>query len=516
MDDSAPARAHRPPAPAGGHPHHWRRDLVELAALFVAVTVADSVAKTVVHQPHGPELLIGSAVALLTTAGWQLWWARRRGRPAPAAGSPPAPDPASASGPEAKAPLPGGSERGAPTTPPRVGTSLWRMRTTVREEPGSLAALCTALAEHRIDVLAFQSHPLGATAVDEFLLDVPCSVERAELTATVAAAGGRGTWLERADPHELVDAPTRALELAARTALRGTELPLALRRLLSPCTVVWEPEADPAVRAAQGSPPESPGGWWEETRMRLRSPGGGTLVVRRHQPPFTPTEFARAHALVDLAGRLGGTPPRRHPKPGASAGDDRPVTPAPGARGVEGVEGVTLREAGPRDLAAAREMHRRCSVGTLQARYQGSATDADRYLGHLLTPRFGRSLGVVGPDGQLVALGHLLWDGAEAELTVLVEDAWQGRGLGSLLLARLTALAAESGSTAVYAVTRSPHPALVGAMRRLGRALEFDWEDSTLVVSASLAAPHGGEQPAGRSAEGVDPSPGLAADPSGP
>lgn len=38
--------------------------------------------------------------------------------------------------------------------------------------------------------------------------------------------------------------------------------------------------------------------------MRLRDPNGGTLIVERPYLPFTPTEFARARALVELDARL--------------------------------------------------------------------------------------------------------------------------------------------------------------------------------------------------------------------
>lgn len=52
--------------------HHWRRDVVELAALFTAVAVADAVANLVGHGPGGPVLLAISAVALLATAGFHM------------------------------------------------------------------------------------------------------------------------------------------------------------------------------------------------------------------------------------------------------------------------------------------------------------------------------------------------------------------------------------------------------------------------------------------------------------
>ncbi|KJY30381.1 acetyltransferase, partial [Streptomyces katrae] len=166
MTDRNPASA--APRP---HRHHWRRDLVELAALFCAVAVADGIANLVAHGPSGPLLLVASAVALLVTAGFHTWWARRHSHAPPPGAALPSDRPAAA--PEA-----------APTTPatPAVG-ALWRMRTTVRDEPGSLASLCTALARAQVDILTLQTHPLpeGGT-VDEFLLRAPRDLAIADLT----------------------------------------------------------------------------------------------------------------------------------------------------------------------------------------------------------------------------------------------------------------------------------------------------------------------------------------------
>ncbi|NDZ89808.1 GNAT family N-acetyltransferase, partial [Streptomyces sp. SID10115] len=60
-------------------------------------------------------------------------------------------------------------------------TTLWRMRTTVRDEPGSLAALCVTLAERRCDILSLQAHPLAEGTVDEFLLRAPADLAGAEI-----------------------------------------------------------------------------------------------------------------------------------------------------------------------------------------------------------------------------------------------------------------------------------------------------------------------------------------------
>lgn len=452
----APAHRH--------HRHHWRRDLVELAALFCAVAVADGIANLVAHGPHGPVLLIASAVALLVTTAFHTWWARRHSHaPPPSSTAPSDPAPGTTAATTAS-----GSTSESATA---ATTSLWRMRTTVRDEPGSLAAICSALAHHGVDILTLQTHPLpeGGT-VDEFLLRSPQQLAAADLSRAIAGAGGHSTWIERADAHDLVDTPTRVLGLATRTALDAAELPLALRQLLGRCTIHSIPATTLSGRPNAGAdaPVE---GVLEATVMRLRDPSGGAITVERPYLPFTPTEFARARALVELDARLGPRVPR-----------SQDVLTLP-----EGNE-ITVRRADGSDLAAARAMHDRCSERTLGLRYHGPVADADRYLGHLLSPRFGRTLAATTASGKLVALGHLLWDGDETEVALLIEDDWQRRGIGSELLGRLIALAVEAGCDSVYAVTQSSNTGMVAAMRGLGLPLDYQIEEGTLVITARLDA----------------------------
>lgn len=266
--------------------------------MFCAVAVADAIANLVVHGPRGPVLLVASAVVLLVTAAFHTWWARRHSHAPPPRSTAPT-DPAS---------LPSTSPGAAATasaTATANSTTLWRMRTTVRDEPGSLASLCTALARNSVDILTLQTHPLpeGGT-VDEFLLRAPQELPSADLGRAVSRAGGHSTWIERADAHDLVDTPTRVLGLATRTALDAAELPLALRQLLGRCTIHSIPATTLAGRPNAGAdaPVE---GVLEATVMRLRDPSGGAITVERPYLPFTPTEFARARALVELDARLG-------------------------------------------------------------------------------------------------------------------------------------------------------------------------------------------------------------------
>ncbi|MEU5088639.1 GNAT family N-acetyltransferase [Streptomyces sp. NPDC021356] len=442
--------------------HHWRRDVVELAALFTAVAVADAVANLVGHGPDGPILLVASALALLATAAFHTWWARRRGHAPPAEDTGARPSAAlwRTAGPDPDL---------APTARDEapVASALWRVRTTVRDEPGSLAALCAALAGRGVDILSLQTHPLAQGTVDEFLLRAPAHVEAAGLTGAVAAAGGRDTWIERADAHDLVDAPTRVLALAARTALDTAELPLALRQLLGRCTIRSLPGRPVGGGRAGAEVPAE--GVLEDTVLRLRAPEGGVITVERPYLPFTPTEFARARALVELDTRLGPRVPR---------GEDVLTLPAGDA--------VTVRRADTGDLAAARQMHERCSARTLGLRYHGPVADADRYLNHLLSPRFGRTLAARTASGRIVGLGHLLWDGDETEVALLVEDEWQRRGIGAELLGRLVAMAREAGCARVYAVTQAANTGMVSAMRGLGLPLDYQIEEGTLVITARL------------------------------
>lgn len=456
--------------------HHWRRDLVELAALFTAVAVADVVADLVGHGPDGPVLLAISALALIATAGFHTWWSRRHGHAPPTGdtGTRPTAEPRQAGPTErtgAEATSASESAQSSATADPVVeAAALWRMRTTVRDAPGSLAVLCTALAGQRVDILSLQTHPLAEGTVDEFLLRAPAEVAASEITRAVASAGGSGTWIERADAHDLVDAPTRVLGLATRTALDAAELPLALRQLLGRCTIRSLPAN---VVAGKGREPESVPveGALEDTVMRLRAPEGGVITVERPYLPFTPTEFARARALVELDARLGPRIPR-----------SQDVLTLP-----EG-NAITVRRADTGDLDAAREMHERCSARTLGMRYHGPVGDADRYLNHLLSPRFGRTLAVQTASGRIVGLGHLMWDGDETEVALLVEDDWQRRGIGSELLGRLVGMAVEAGCESVYAVTQASNTGMVAAMRGLELPLDYQIEEGTLVVTARLGA----------------------------
>ncbi|MFD0633310.1 ACT domain-containing protein [Catenulispora yoronensis] len=169
--------------------------------------------------------------------------------------------------------------------------TLWRIRAVVRDRPGSLAAVCERLAGVGANIVGLQVHPLGDGVLDEFLVDVPPEVGPDALAAAVAAGGGDVANIDRAARDDLTDAPARVLTLAARLAAGDAGLPEALHDLFGQSAVAWDPR--------EAGEPACAG-----TLMTLADPTGGTLRLTREGLDFTPTEFARARALVGLCAEL--------------------------------------------------------------------------------------------------------------------------------------------------------------------------------------------------------------------
>jgi hypothetical protein len=163
--------------------------------------------------------------------------------------------------------------------------ALWRIRATVDDRPGFLAVLAASLALRSVNILSVQVHPTASGAVDDFLVDAPDALSEADLLAAVVKGRGRDPWVRRADAEGLHDAPTLLINLATRL-VKGEDLGRALATLLGEVLVTPRP---------------SIGTGYSPDVLLLPQPAGGTLEVRRLAPPFTPAEYARAVALVELA-----------------------------------------------------------------------------------------------------------------------------------------------------------------------------------------------------------------------
>lgn len=364
----------------------WTRELVELAALFLAVAAADLFANSVAHVSSGVVVLAALAVLLLVSALLHHWIRHRPRPPRP----PHAPE-----------------EPPVEIAPP---AAMWRVRATVRDTPGSLAGLAAGLASRAVNILSVQVHPVADGVVDEFLVESRASAE--EIAAAVRLGGGHDVTVTAADTHDLVDIPTRILSMVTQDVTGGIDLARSVRTLLGECDLRWDPD---------GTPTDGPSG----TTMRLRDPEGGVLTVSRQGPGFTPAEYARVRALLSLDDEFARWLRAQHSALLLASGEE-----------------LTVRQASVADVPALLAMHFRCSRRTRRQRYlSGGGRPTAAELTRLVNRRHGRTLVVAHPGGDLVAMGNLMHDGPESGVALLVEDAWQRRGLESVLSRGLLAAA---------------------------------------------------------------------------
>jgi len=118
---------------------------------------------------------------------------------------------------------------------------------------------------------------------------------------------------------------------------------------------------------------------------------------------------------------------------------------------------------------------------------------------HMLPPRlllrftnvdYERSLALVVLDPQrreLVAVGRYAptEDEANAEFALTVADAWQAKGIGRVLLARLCDLARKAGYRALYGRILDDNKSMLDLAARLGFALKGR-EGTELIVVRQL------------------------------
>jgi GNAT superfamily N-acetyltransferase len=105
-----------------------------------------------------------------------------------------------------------------------------------------------------------------------------------------------------------------------------------------------------------------------------------------------------------------------------------------------------IRTLAPGDVAALARMMARCSPRTRYERFHGVVTEIPpAYLRRCLS---GEHLALVVEDaGEIVAFASIGPSAGETrELAVIVEDGWQGRGVGRALV---SALLAKAGATTV-------------------------------------------------------------------
>ncbi|GHH50941.1 GNAT family N-acetyltransferase [Lentzea cavernae] len=318
-------------------------------------------------------------------------------------------------------------------------TTTWRLRFELSDSPGALARVTVRLAAADCNVLALHVMPVPGGVLDEIVVRAGEGVLPADLVDAVRTEGGKRVGITLADMRDLVDEPTAALR-AARTAMADpSRTGEALRRVLAADSVTAGEAADGQVQL-------------------------GEWVARRGWARFTEVELTRAQALLDLL-----------------------EAPAPTLRAalLEDGAALVLRPGSPSDEDAVADLHSRCSMRTLFNRYHsGMRTLPRRWVHRLLAPPRGTAVLAQAGD-KVVALGQLIHTATPecAEVSLLVEDAWQRRGVGATLLGALAADARAAGFTELVAWCLPSESALVRTAARAGLQATTRREDGLLRVS---------------------------------
>ncbi len=202
---------------------------------------------------------------------------------------------------------------------------------------------------------------------------------------------------------------------------------------------------------------------------------GPHRVTLRRTAPFTPTEHARAVAFAEVAAELVGADP-------LGPGYDEPAAaPSPYVSGLP-----TVRLATFDDTAALVRMHARCSADSVYRRYAAPlARIDDRFARRLLLAGNGALVASVGDEVVGVA-SISTCENAIAEVSLLVEDGWQRRGLGTQLLSGAARLARGHGASEVVLRSRTHNPALMSLAFASGLRARIRLDGDSVVVTVGV------------------------------
>ncbi len=191
-----------------------------------------------------------------------------------------------------------------------LAPALWRARTVLLDQPGSLQKVTLSLAKMDANILSLHVHPMtgtgsaqagaGERVMDEFVLSTPGEITEQELLKALHDGGGHESHVWPTTALAMADGQTKALSLATRIAGNPKELPMVVAELLSAKVVPFDPERPTSeATTAVGLSGDI---------LKIPTAWHGPLLFSRPGEPFSPAESARAHRLAELAEILAHTP----------------------------------------------------------------------------------------------------------------------------------------------------------------------------------------------------------------
>nr|WP_245783265.1 GNAT family N-acetyltransferase [Amycolatopsis sacchari] len=322
------------------------------------------------------------------------------------------------------------------------------------DRPGMLARIAIRMADLECNILGLTVLPVPGGVLDEIVIRPATGLTKEQLVRAIQDEGCECSAIADADVRELVDASAATLTAASRAVDDPSRYADVLREVLAADLVT-------VVPLAEANPGRSEGGH----RAAFAVDGTTALVARRRWAPFVQLELARAEALLGLLDAV-------------RADVSRPAV-ATCSNGAA----LVLRQGLPGDTDAVAALHERCSAQTLFQRYHtGMRTMPRRWLHRLLMPPRGMSLLAVCGH-EVVGLGQLIPGSGElAEISLLVDDAWQRKGVGTALMARLAVIAAARGHRRLMAVSLPGRDGIFRTAVRAGLAPQQPEEEGLLRI----------------------------------
>ncbi len=349
--------------------------------------------------------------------------------------------------------------------PEHEAGARWRVRIDIPDRPGGLARLVRAMGSLHMSTVSAQVVGSGdGTRTIDLALISPAQVSQDAILAAALSAGSNA-YITVGTAADGVDTPTRTLDFASELVRTPSWGPQAAARLV---------EADHVeVQGAAEGEDDS------VNVMRLQWTPDLHVVLRRNWAPFAGAEQTRASALLRLSAAIADR-----------AGEEDEF------HWVEPIRNGTawIRLAHPDDARAITEMHHRCSERSRYLRYFSLRDWRDVQLRRLAGGHRGATLVAMSEPGKVVALGNVFPEGPEdqrtrAEVAIIVEDAYQGRGLGTALFRRQLQMAQRLGFSEVTAVVLAENKGMLHLLKTSGLTWTSSISSGIATMRAALPQP---------------------------
>jgi ribosomal protein S18 acetylase RimI-like enzyme len=155
------------------------------------------------------------------------------------------------------------------------------------------------------------------------------------------------------------------------------------------------------------------------------------------------------------------------------------------------VDGITIRPLRDGDTTAVAAVLERLGDTSRARRFGGAKPRlSERELAALARVDGDHHvlLAYVEDDPRPVAMAQLAREGRTAEVACAVADAYQRRGVGSVLTRELAADARAAGITAIHATVAGDNPQAVALLTRCAKTLEVTWSGGAREFVVGLTA----------------------------